>query len=302
MAVVRGALFLLLAMAVLGCSADPDRPSRSPERPPLDGLVLLSGTDAAESLLTWETGGAERELPLAEGTAWLSANRHGRLLATLSDGTLRRSTLLNSGDPVEWQVTPDEDAEMPAEPLYFATWSPDGLAAAAIATDLDGRWTLLIIDPLEDASLLIPIEPATVPAPPAWLDDDRVVLDMGQATSVLNTQTREVVPGPGGVGLLSIAADGERAAIARVDGTAIDVRLTSGWLAGEAAAEASLEGDGRVGGLALDRRGQRLAAIWERSGRPSLLTIYARDGTAWHEAHARELPDGAVLGVVSWLP
>ncbi len=302
--ILRGATVLLLSMAVVGCGADPDRPSRTAQRPPLDGLVLLSGTTDAQSLVTWETGGSERDLPLADpGTAWLSANRHGRLLVTLADGTLRRSTLLTSGDPFEWQPTPDEDAHLPNEPLYFATWSPDGLAAAAIATDLRERWTLVIIDPLEDATLEIAIAPAVVPAPPAWLDDDRVVIAAGQGITVLNTQTREVIPGPAGVGLLSVAADGERSAVARPDGSTIDVRLTAAWLAGGSAVEASLEGDGRVGGLALDRRGQRLAAIWERSdGQPSVMTIYEREGTSWGEVDSRELPGGAVRGVVSWLP
>jgi hypothetical protein len=303
MAILRGATILLLAVAGLGCGADPDRPSRAAQRPPLDGLVLLSGTTDAGSLVTWETGGAQRDLPLADpGTAWLSANRHGRLLVTLADGTLRRSTLLTSGDPLEWQPTPDEDADLPREPLYFATWSPDGLAAAAIATDLRDRWTLVIIDPLEDATLEIAIDPATIPAPPAWLDDDRVVIDSGEQTSVVNTQTREIVPGPAGVGLLAVSADGERTAVARPDGSAIDVRTTAAWLAGETAAEASLDGDGRVGALALDRRGQRLAAIWERSDGPSLITVYERDGTSWREVDSRGLPDGAVRGVVSWLP
>ena len=303
MAILRGATILLLAVAVLGCADDPDRPSRAAQRPPLDGLVLLSGTTDARSLVTWETGGAQRDLPLADpGTAWLSANRHGRLLVTLADGTLRRSTLLTSGDPLEWQETPDKDAHLPDEPLYFATWSPDGLAAAAIATDRRERWTLVIIDPLEDATLEIAIDPAAVPAPPAWLDDDRVVIDAGEQATILNTQTREVVPGPAGVGLVSVSADGERSAVARVDGSAIDVRLTAAWLAGDATAEASLEGDGRVGALALDRRGQRLAAIWERSDGPSVMTIYEREGTSWREVDSRELPDGAVRGVVSWLP
>ena len=304
MAILRGATILFLALAVLGCGADPDRPSRSAQRPPLDGLVLLSGTTAAQSLVTWETGGAERSLPLADpGTAWMSANRHGRLLVTLADGTLRRSTLLTSGDPFEWQPTPDEDTNLPDEPLYFATWSPDGLAAAAIATDLRERWTLLVIDPLDDATLEFAMDPATMPAPPAWLDDDRIVIPAGEGIAVINTQTREVIPGPADVGLLSVAADGERSAVVRPDRSAIDIRLTASWLAGDTAAEASLDGDGRVGGLALDRRGQRLAAIWERSdGRPAALTIYEREGTSWREVDSRELPDGAVRGVVSWLP
>jgi hypothetical protein len=91
--------------------------------------------------------------------------------------------------------------------------------------------------------------------------------------------------------------------VARADGTTIEVRLTPEWLGGEGSPELAVQvGGARLGSLALDRRGERLAVTWERDGAPGQVSIHRRTGSSWTEAERFDLPKGEARGVVSWLP
>jgi len=301
----RIALGLVVCLAILGC--DENRASSSPATPPTSGLVLLSGSRDATSLQTWDARGRASELPIPDpSAAWISAGRRGHLIATLADGTLRLSTRLPiaAGDKLTWHAVPSEDANLPEAPLYFATWAPNGLKTATLATNLRDPMALVIVDPIGDATLTIRVELGTVPSPPAWLDIDRVAIPTGDGLTIVDTTTAETTVGPAGVAMLTVAADGTRVAFGRADGSAVDVRLTADWLAGTGSPEASLQaGSARLGGLSLDRRGERLAVIWELGAdRAAQLALYRRGGTAWQESARLDLPGGNTHGIVSWLP
>jgi hypothetical protein len=306
MAGLRRSLLLAVALIVLAAACDAtDRPSSRVATPATAGLVLLSGSEVADSLVFHDAAGARSELPVPDATAaWLSVSRRGAMIATLADGSLRLSTRLPlpADDEFAWRVVPSVDADLPEEPLFFATWAPSGLVTASIADDLHGRRSLAIVDPIGDATLILPLEPGALPAPPAWIDDDRVALPSGGATTVVNTQTGERVDGPSDVAQLSVSADGSRSAVARADGT-VEIAVAAEWMAGAGQPEIAIQpGDATVGALALDRRGERLAIVWDRDGEPGLVTIYRRHGTSWIEAERFDLPGDADRGVPGWLP
>jgi hypothetical protein len=302
-----GVVACAVAVASIAAACDEGaRPSGGASTPATSGLVLLAGTATAEALAAWDAAGNAEALPIPDpATAWIAASRRGALIATLADGTLRLSTRLPvpPDDAFTWRPVPSVDADLPEEPLFFATWAPNGLVTASIATDLADRRLLVIVDPIGDAVLTLPLEGGPIPLPPAWLDVDRVVVPSGDVVTIVDTQTGDQVDGPGGVGQLSVSADGSRAAIARADGSGVDVRLTTDWLVGSGEPELTAQsGDARVSALALDRRADRLAVVWSRGTLPGLVTIYRRDGTSWQEAARFDLPGDAERGIAAWLP
>lgn len=306
---IVGALVLAGAVATTAaCGADNDDATASPEPPLAAGLVILSGDPGAARLTVHDGSGTGQEMDLPDpATAWVSAGRGGTLIATLEDGTLSLSDRIRADAQPSWTPVPGEDTDVPEDPLYFATWSPNGERVVAIASDFAdaGRLTLAVVDPTGDASLLLPVPRQPVVAGPAWIDDERVLVQTTVGFVIVDTATGDVGLGPQddlGVGIgLAIAADGSVVAIAPEAGL-VELRERDRWLAGDAGGPtARIEGQGEIGVLAFDRRGERLAIVWQRPDGPGILTIHRRsDG--WAESDRRTLPGESARAVVDWLP
>ncbi len=306
---VVAAVILAGAVAIVaGCDDGRDNATASGEPAVTSGLVILSGDPGAARLSAWDASGGEHALELPDqATAWVSAGRRGTLVATLDDGTRRLSDRVRMDADPTWTAVPGEDTELPADPLYFATWSPNGERVVSIASDFadEGRLTLAIVDPFGDASLLLPVPRRPVVAAPTWLDDDRVLVQTTVGLAIVDTGTGDVSLGPqtdlgSGIGL-AVAADGSVVALAPEAGL-VELRERDRWLAGDAGGPtARIEGEGEIGVLALDRRGERLAVVWQRPDGPGILTIHRRaDG--WREAERLTLPGESARAVVDWLP
>lgn len=304
-----GALALAGALATsAACGADDDDASGPPELPVAAGLVILSGDPGAARLSVHDQSGAGREMDLPDpATAWVSAGRGGTLIATLEDGTMSLSDRIRPDAQPSWTPVPDDDTELPDDPLYFATWSPNGERVVAIASDFAdaGRLTLAVVDPVGDASLLLPVPRRPAVAGPTWIDDERVLVQTTVGLVIVDTATGDVGLGPqddlgAGIGL-AIAADGSVVGIAPEAGL-VELRERDRWLAGDAGGPvARIEGQGEIGVLAFDRRGERLAVVWQRPDGPGILTLHRRaDG--WAESDRRTLPGESARAVVDWLP
>jgi hypothetical protein len=298
---------LLVTFAAVACGEDRGTPSAT--RNITDGLAVLAGEPGAATLTIHGTTGAGRDVPLADpATGWISVAPSRRIVATLDDGTVRVSDELRDDRPLRWRTSPGPDVELPAEPLYFATWSPDGSRIAAIASDFrpGSQVTVVLIDAVGDASLLLPVPLRPIVAPPAWLGDDIVLLETEEGFARIDTGTGDVRTGPPGdlgAGIsASVAADGSVIALADPQGGAVEVRDVRTWLTGDRSGPmARLEAEGEVGGLALDRRGSRLAVVWQQLDGPGTVVLYARaDG--WREAARIELKGESARAVVDWLP
>jgi hypothetical protein len=307
---LRRSLALLVAIGLVAAGCDGPDGDGDPSRPlPASaGLVILAGEPGDARLTLHDAGGTPREAAVPDPTtAWMSAGREGTLLATLDDGSLRLSEPVRADADPAWTPVPDPDVELPDDPLYFATWSPNGLRAAAIASDFgaEGRLTLAVIDPVGDASLLLPVPRRPAIAPPTWIDDERVLLQTTVGLVIVDTATGDVGLGPQaetgeGIGLAA-AADGSVVALATEAGS-IEVRDLDAWLVGDTGPPvASIEAQGEIGSVALDRRGERLAVVWQQPDGAGTLTIHrAADG--WREIERRTLPGESARAVLDWLP
>ena len=131
-------------------------------------------------------------------------------------------------------VGPTGDA--PKGPFYFATWDPGGGRFAMLAGDLAvGRdIRVVLIDPSVGSAFEIPLDRPVVAAPPAWIDDDRLVVVTGDAaaplTTIVDTTTGELDDGPAGDRLLAASANGRRIATMAGQGAPVVVRDMAGWL------------------------------------------------------------------------
>jgi hypothetical protein len=267
--------------------------------------VVLSGHPAEPALTTYDARGRARPLPLpGESIGWISAGRRGTLIATTTDGELRLSDRVTP-DPearIGWHAVPGPDTDLPEEPLVFATWSANGLRVAAIASDFAGSQSLAIVDPVGDSSLIIPLDAPLLPAPPGWIDEQRVGVPTPEGLAIIDTGTGETAAGPVDVRLFTVAADGSTVAVELPGSGEIEIRSAAEWLAGRGSVEARIRGDGDAGTFALDRLASRLAVVWERGERdPGLLVVYGRDN-GWREIGRLELPNRATQGTVTWLP
>jgi hypothetical protein len=142
-----------------------------------------------------------------------------------------------------------------------------------------------------------------VPAPPAWLDDGRVLVETRSGTLIVGVDSGDVMPGPevdGGTVLVDVSADGSRAAIAP-EGGQVEVRSRDAWLQQSGEREASLGGGLAVAAIALDRQAERLAVMWQQESDPGTLIVYRAQG-GWHETSRRPLPNGSERGALAWLP
>jgi hypothetical protein len=291
----------LVAATAVACGDDPNRTDSAAPA----GLVVLSGHPAEQSLTTFDARGRARALPLpGESVGWISAGRRGTLIATTTDGRLRLSDRVTP-DPeatIGWHAVPGPDTDLPDEPLLFATWSANGLRVAAVASDFAGNQSLAVVDPVGDSSLIIPLDGRILPAPPGWIDEQRVGVPTPEGLAIVDTGTGETAAGPDGVRLFTVAADGSTVAVEVPASGELEIRTAADWLAGRGSTEARIRGDGDVGTLALDRLGSRLAVVWERGERdPGLLVVYGREN-GWREIGRLDLPGGAAQGTVTWLP
>jgi hypothetical protein len=299
---------LALATAGVTSCGEPDLASATPTPPAMAGLVVLAGDPGAATLTIHDKRGTGRTVSLPDpATAWISASGESTLMATLDDGTLRVSDRVGSDTAPTWTRTPDADVTLPPDPLRFATWAPGGQRVAALASDFveGGQLTLAIVDPAGDASLLLPVPRQPLVAAPAWIDEQRVLVQTTVGFVVVDTGTGIVGLGPradlgGGIGL-AVAVEAGRIALAPEAGL-VEIRDLAAWLAGDTGeADARIEDQGEIGSIAFDRSGERLAVVWQRPDGPGRLTIHRRsDG--WRQAQELTLPGESSRAVVDFLP
>ena len=304
----RASLAVTVAVALAlsaGCGNGNDRRTAGPAD--TAALVLLTDNGDTPRLTTYDSTGSPHELRNPDHpTVWISAGRRGDLVATLADGSLRLSDRIRPGQRPTWKRVPSPDEQLPDQPLYFASWAPSGSRFVALATDFGEEATLelFVVDPLADTTLTVRVEGQPVPAPPTWLDDARVAVQTLRGIVVVGIDNGEASKGPETNGdqlLIDAAADGTFVAIGRGDPGRVEIRSRDDWLAGRGSAEATLEGNGSVGAVALDRRGERLAVVWERADANTELVVYRQDA-GWREATRLQLPDDGQRGVPTWLP
>lgn len=296
---------LVATVAVAAVAACESGPTPAPTEPRA-GLVVLAGEPGAATITVHDAAGEERRIePPAPGTAWLAAGTERRLIATLDDGTLRVSAPLGDGAPA-WTAALREDEELPEDPLWFATWSPNGRRVAALAADFGeaGRLTVLLADPVEGETLLLPVPRRPLPAAPVWLDDDRLLVQSTIGLALVDTTTGDVGLGPSrdlGSGVaMAVSAGGTRVAIADPAGGAIELFDRDAWLGGADDPLARIEAGGEVGSIGLDASGERLAVVWQQLDGPGTLIVYA--GVAdWAEVDRFALPGESARAAVSWL-
>lgn len=295
---------LAVAVAAVACG-DGEHPTSG--RGDIAGLVLLTDNGETPRLASYDASGSAHEIAGPDHPmVWVSAGRGGELVATLADGSLRLSNRIKTGQKATWKRVPSPDEQLPDQPLYFATWAPSGTRFAALATDFseESSVSLFIVDPFADTTLTVPMQGQPVPAPPTWLDDARVAVQTVSGVVIVGVDSSETTKGPATDGdqlLIDAAADGSRVAIGGGEPARVEVRARDDWLAGRGSPEATLDSDGEVGAVALDRRGERLAVIWERADAKPELVVYRHD-TGWREVTRVPLPDDAQRGLAAWLP
>jgi hypothetical protein len=300
------------ALSLVACSGLL-QPTPEPT-PATAGLLVLAGEPGDATLTAWDAAGAPRTVALPEpATAWISAGPGGRLAATLDDGTIEVSEPIagRAGAPPvtnpDWRPAIARDAALPEEPLRFATWSSGGTHIAALAADFgaSASLTLVVVDPVVGATLLLPLPGEPVVAPLAWVGDDQVLVQTDRGPLVVDISTGDVGAGPPleAPGGTPVATDpGSLVAIGDPAGGAVDVRRIDAWLAGN-----SDEADGRVaeeaevGSIALASGSDRLAVVWQQVDRPGSLAIYRR-GDGWAEVSRSTLPGESARAAVDWLP
>jgi hypothetical protein len=232
------------------------------------------------------------------------------LLATLLGGPTYVSNPVGEDD-LSWRlVEPVTLTDRPPEPpLFFGTWDPPGGAYAQLGTDFaaDGGMRAVVVDPaLEQAVEVALNERRPVAAPPAWIDDDRVVVvtatSDGTESVIVDSATQESEPGPAGVVLVATSADATMAAVWYGPDNPVEVLPTRAWLGDEPATIRIEPPDGATAPavLALDGPGDRLAIVWtDDAGAPASITVNAavRD---WGRVATLDLGEARAASV-AWL-
>ena len=306
----RPLLVVLLALTVgvglAGCEQESEDTTLT------DGLLVLSGDVGSVRLTVREDDGTRSrsiELPDA-GTSWVSAGRTNVLLAALVDGRTYISDPLGEDDPTWRLVEPVTLTDLPPEPpLFYGTWDPPGGAYAQLGADFSegGGMRAVVVDPGLDQAVEVPMNQSRpVAAPPAWIDDDRVVLisatSEGSEAVIVDSASQGYEPGPNGVQLVATSADAATAALWRGPGRPVEIQSTTSWLAGEPAGVEIDPPDGSAMPmvLALDADGDRLAVVWgDEEGTPTGITVHAA-GREWARVATFDLGD-ATAATVAWL-
>jgi hypothetical protein len=300
------AVLVLSAMTLGACEPEPDDTAMT------EGLLLLSGEVGDVTLEVRDSDdptGRDIELP-DPATTWVSAGRTNVLLATLVDGRTFVSNPLGDDEP-EWRLVEalTVDDRPPDPPLYFGAWDPPGGAYVQLGADFAGGGGLrvVVVDPaLQGATEAALDDSRPLPAPPAWVDDDRVVVVTAAAdateTIVVDTTSGEPAQGPGPARLVTTSADASTAALWRGPGDPIEVLATDDWLDGR---NASIRIEPPESGwtpavLALDGTGRRLAVVWsDEDGSPAGATVHAA-AREWAEVASIGL-DEVQAATVAWL-
>lgn len=305
---LRLALAVVVALALAGCE-----PEQEPDDVRLtEGLLVLSGQVGN---LTLEVRDADdpsgRPVPLPDAaTTWVSAGRTNVLLATLIDGRTYVSDPLGGDDP-EWRAVDalTVDDAPPITPRYYGAWDPPGGAYVQLGGNFaagDGS-RIVVTDPTLLGATENDLGDRTMLAvPPAWIDDDRVVVlasrDGATDTLIVDSTSGDISAGPGGVRIVTTSADAATTASWRGPDTPVEVLETSAWLAGEAAA---VRIDPPAGGLqpavlALDGTGARLGVVWtEADGSRPRITVHAA-AREWGRVASIE-PGDVEAASVAWL-
>jgi hypothetical protein len=242
-----------------------------------------------------------------DGTTWIAAGDRGVLAATLVDATLRTSGPLDPAGKQVWRAMKLVDAEGApvAGPFMFPGWDPAGTGFATLAGGLDTDPRLVLVDPESRTAVEHTLDAPVVPAPPAWVGDEQVVVVTGTddslTSSVIDTTSGDATPGPDGARLVATSANARIVAIAGEGRRAVTVRVTSDWLAGGGPTLATIDppdGTVAVTSLALDADGSRLAVAWLTDAGSVRVLAYGR-ADRWRAVDvtgAREPP----AAVVAW--
>jgi hypothetical protein len=296
---------IVIALALGACA---DRPADT-DPPSMDGLLLLTGDLRASTTLETCVGDPCRmeTIETPDGTTWIAAGDRGVLAATLLDATLRTSGPLDPGGHQVWRAMKlvDPEGASVTGPFMFPGWDPAGTGFAVLAGGLDADPRLVLVDPSSGTAVEQTLDPPVVPAPPAWVGGDRVLLVTGTddalTSTVIDTASGDASAGPDGARLVATSADARIVAVAGPGRAAVTVRVTSDWLAGGGPTLATIDPpDGAVAvtSLALDADGSRLAVAWLTDAGSVRVLAYARSDR-WRAVDvtgAREPP----AAVVAW--
>ena len=301
------AAVILAGLVVAGCASQPTT-SATPT-----GLLALTGSGDSTSMTAWDADrakGTPVDLPDG-GTAWISAGRARVLVATMAKGTTATSRPLDLANDTTWnavKLTADESGASAPSPLSFATWDPEGGRYAVLGGDLlsNDPISVVLIDPTVSSFFDIPVGRDVVAAPPAWIDEDHLVVvtgDVGSPTSaIIDVTTSDVVDGPSGARLIAASANGKRVATMAKQGAPVMIRDMAAWLAGDGTAIGSVappNGASSAISFALDATGQRLAIAWaDAKGK---VTLAVHDASAdWTLVAQPKIPS-ATGAVVAWM-
>jgi hypothetical protein len=306
---------LVVAFAAMACQAD-----ATASGGPADGLLILSkGEPPALQVLVTARDDDDPipiAVPLPEGDAdWISAGGGGLLVATTVDGRLFMSDPVDPSGPaaelaaLDWRrVDETEDGPVFDGPASFATWDPAGRSYALLAGDLvDGAdMRLVVVDTASPAPVEVALGQPLLPAPPIWLDADRVALVGGSAdapeTLIVEVGSGEIGGGPAGERRIAMSGDGRIVATSGGPGAPIIVRSSRAWLAEDGTSIGTIDppdGVTEAIAMALDAKGDRLAVVWlDADGAPRYDVHDGTDG--WRRVSASTIP-GASSAVLAWL-
>lgn len=301
-----GAAVAVICSLILGACSNPT-PSGTAAS---DGLIALVADTSGTSLVGWDGNGGGIAIALPDGaTAWVATGRAGVIAASLTDGTLMTSDPVQFGRPLAWRPVQATTAAggAPAGPDSFVAWDPDGGRFATLAGNLltGEEIRVVVIDPSARSAREIPLHRPVAPAPPAWLDDARLVVVTGDAAAptatIVDTTNGGLSDGPVGARLVATSANGRRIATMATQGAPVVVRDTTGWLDGDGSSIASVDppnGSSTAIAFALDAAGQRLVIAWAaKDGSVTLAVHDARQG--WRRV-AQPRIGGARGAVVAW--
>jgi hypothetical protein len=304
--VFRVALALACLLALSACSD----PEPSTDTAPSGLLALVAGPDGT-SLTGWGDSPVGVPIQLPDGEAvWISAGRADVLVVTTAAGKTATSEPLHLDEPIEWRAVTAKDptGETPDGPDYFATWDPEGGRFAMLAGDLlaGEAVRVVLVDPSVKSAFEIPVDRPVVAAPPAWIDDDRLVIVTGDTaaprSAIVDTTTGELSDGPSGSRLLATSVNGRRIATMAEQGASVIIRDTAGWLSGDGSSIADIAppgGSTTAIAFALDATGQRLAVAWATDD--GAVTLAVHDGRSDWRRVAQPKIEQARGAVVAWL-
>jgi len=299
-------MLMVACAAILGaCSG----PTPSAGAAPVGLLALVADRDGT-SLVGWDATGDAVPIKLPKGdTVWIATGRADVLAAVLADGKTATSDPVTLGKALAWRPVKavGPTGEAPKGPDYFATWDPGGGRFATLAGDLlSGEGIrVVLIDPSRGTAVEIPLDRSVVAAPPAWIDDERLLVITGDAAepiaTIVDVKTGKLSDGPSGARLLATSSNGRRIATMAEQGAPVVVRDTAGWLKGDGSSIASIappNGSSTAIAFSLDVSGQRLAVAWQ--AKDGTVSLAVHDGRSDWRRVARPEIDAARGAVVAW--